>query len=242
MKTRTELFMIMAVPFLLSMAGCNVIQNATQHEFSDGTYRYKKPGESVERVYVTVREDTITTYPLLKEDGSKIADTSRPGTILLQDTVASALPKYGTLRKTSLDVDILSIIFKYRPGREEMPNQLNTNFNAALYLGYRKDYYSVRAFKSPMRVIHIRRVHFGFDAGLFAGFSSTAINPWVTDNNIESEYDGFVFQKGLGAFIGVEDFGFGLVLGFDSLLDENKKYWIYQGKPYIGFAIGLTLN
>jgi hypothetical protein len=232
----------LVILLLIVFSGCSFIENATKHDFADGAYRYRKPGEKVEKVFATVSEDTVTIYPLLKEEGRKVADTSRPTTILLQKVTATELPKYGTLRKTALDVDLMTIIFKYRPEVDDMPNQLNSNFNAALYLGYRKDYFRIQGFRSPMPVISIRKIHFGFDAGFYAGFSTAVINPWVTNNNIEAEYDGFVFQRGIGAFMGVEDFGFGLVLGFDSLLDENKKYWIYQRKPYIGFAIGLTLN
>ena len=34
----------------------------------------------------------------------------------------------------------------------------------------------------------------------------------------------------------------GLALGFDNLLDKNKKIWIYENKYWIGLTFGLNLN
>ena len=223
-------------------ASCSTIENATRHDFSDGNFSYKMPGEQPMKVYLTQNQDTITLYPLINKDGQKTADTSRPVPILLKEIEAKDVPSYGTLRKSSMDLDLLTILFKYRFGQEEMPNQLNSNINAAVYIGYRRDYFSIKSFKTPMPVLQVKRVHFGFDTGAFLGIGSTAMNPWVTGNAIESEYDGLILETGAGAFLGVEDFGFGIILGFDFLQDKNKEYWIYHGKPYLGFAIGLTIN
>lgn len=34
------------------------------------------------------------------------------------------------------------------------------------------------------------------------------------------------------------DFG----LGFDTLLDRNAQFWIYQERPWLGLMLGLNLN
>ena len=68
------------------------------------------------------------------------------------------------------------------------------------------------------------------------------MNPSVTNNQITTEYDGLVSSKGLAGIIGINNFTIGLALGYDNLLDANKKKWIYQGKPWIGLAFGLNLN
>ena len=68
------------------------------------------------------------------------------------------------------------------------------------------------------------------------------MNPWVTNNQIVTEYDGVVWSKGVAGIIAINNFTIGLAIGFDDLLDNNKKYWIYQAKPWVGFAFGLNLN
>ena len=48
--------------------------------------------------------------------------------------------------------------------------------------------------------------------------------------------------KGIAGLIGVGEFTFGAALGFDNLLDKNRKAWIYQDKPWIGFTVGFNIN
>jgi hypothetical protein len=68
------------------------------------------------------------------------------------------------------------------------------------------------------------------------------MNPFVTNNNIQSEYDGVVLTKGLAGLVGVGEFTFGASLGFDNLLDKNRKNWIYENKPWVGFSVGFNIN
>jgi hypothetical protein len=42
--------------------------------------------------------------------------------------------------------------------------------------------------------------------------------------------------------MGVNNASLGLLIGWDHLLDNNKEYWIYQGKPWFGIALGISLN
>jgi hypothetical protein len=51
-----------------------------------------------------------------------------------------------------------------------------------------------------------------------------------------------VLTKGIAGIIGLNNLTAGLAVGWDNLLDRNKKHWIYQGKPWIGFVFGLNLN
>jgi hypothetical protein len=68
------------------------------------------------------------------------------------------------------------------------------------------------------------------------------MNPFVTNNNIQSEYDGVVITKGIAGLIGVGEFTFGGAVGFDNLMDKNRNTWIYQGKPWLGFTVGFNIN
>ena len=82
--------------------------------------------------------------------------------------------------------------------------------------------------------------HSGFDFGLFAGFGITQINPTVTGDKITQEYDGIIFQKGVGLFMTLERMSVGIVLGFDNLMDSNKDVWLYNQKPYLGLCLGIA--
>ncbi len=109
-------------------------------------------------------------------------------------------------------------------------------------MGYRTDTYVLHYKDSPLGISKRNITHFGFSFGGYMGMGGTAMNPWVTNDQIALEYDGVVWTKGLAGIIALNNFTTGLALGWDHLLDKNKKYWIYQGKPWIGFVFGLNLN
>lgn len=68
------------------------------------------------------------------------------------------------------------------------------------------------------------------------------MNPFVTNDYIQSEYDGFIITKGIAGLIGVGEFTFGGAINFDQLMDKNRKAWIYQGKPWLGITVGFNIN
>ena len=78
--------------------------------------------------------------------------------------------------------------------------------------------------------------------GAFTGLGASRMDPWVTQNAIDIEYDGLVNVSGIAAIIGLDKLSFALTLGVDHLLDKNRKVWIYQGKTWLGLGIGLNLN
>jgi hypothetical protein len=49
-------------------------------------------------------------------------------------------------------------------------------------------------------------------------------------------------QSGVAAFLAIERFTYGISFGVDHLLDKNRKYWKYQGKPWIGLSLGFNLH
>lgn len=49
-------------------------------------------------------------------------------------------------------------------------------------------------------------------------------------------------MNGVGAFIAYKKLNFGVLCCVDKLLDQNAGIWICDGKPYLGFGIGLNLN
>jgi hypothetical protein len=64
----------------------------------------------------------------------------------------------------------------------------------------------------------------------------------VTQDQIAYEYDGVIWTKGIAAVMAVNNFTVGLAVGADWLLDRNRRFWIYQNRPWVGLAFGLNLN
>lgn len=229
---------IIAVTIMLS--SCSTSRETSKFQLSDGYYKSKVFNSGNAAVYIDNEEDTISIYLVNRQ--SKNVDTSLVSKKVFPQSVSSIALQPNTFKQNSFDVDFLTIPFKYRPAQKDFPRQFNTNLNGAVYLGYRNDIYQLRYKKTPLQKFQRQTQHYGFSFGLFTGLGGTTMNPSVTNNQITTEYDGVVWSKGLAGIIGINNFTIGLALGYDNLLDANKKKWIYQGKPWIGLAFGLNLN
>ncbi|MBC8156218.1 MAG: hypothetical protein H7Z72_25305 [Bacteroidetes bacterium] len=150
--------------------------------------------------------------------------------------------KSWTFQRTEVDIDVFTLPFKIRPAQAQLPPQLNSNFNAAVYVGRRIDLYNYR-WKSVTPTFDVRRLQSrGFGYGLFAGIGSVSINEFVTRSPIGIEYEGVVLNAGIATIYDARIFNIGLALGVDQLLDRNRQRWIYQQKPWFGVLFGLNLN
>jgi hypothetical protein len=223
-----------------TMLSCSTLKNSPKYKMTDGIYN-TKAGDRKTQAYIENADDSILVYRLeagwkIKPDNARsIKPVIYPGGV--DKEIAAS--RYW---KNSFDLDILTIPFKYRPSTSSFTPQLSNHLNGALYLGYRKDTYELSYKSNPLGKLHQRVTHLGFSAGIATGVGVTPLNPWVTDNNIDVEYDGFIWSKAVCLLVAVEKLNFGLALGMDHLLDSNRKYWIYQGKPYLGLTVGLNLN
>jgi hypothetical protein len=225
---------------VLLASRCAPVEKIAFHDLSSGYYKLKTPENQPSKVYVNVYDDSITVYKTIEEGNKKSVDTSaRRGTSI--PAIRKGDPFYGScFVKKSADIDLSTVLLKYRPARGGVPNQLNANLNAAIYVGFRKDYYKMVTRASPLYEESTFCSHAGFDFGLFAGFGITQINPTVTNDRISQEYDGIIFQKGVGLFFTLERMSVGIVLGFDNLMDGNKSVWLYNQKPYLGLSLGIA--
>jgi hypothetical protein len=150
--------------------------------------------------------------------------------------------RHVLLMRRQFDFDIFTLPFKIRPGREGLPLQLNTTFNAALYLGRRLDFYHLNRHRSPSgRTTPLIRTT-GIGYGLFTGLGSTLVTPDFTRQHAITDYEGMVLHAG-GAFIyDARIFNVGVAAGFDHLLGADGPHWVYQHKPWVGLLFGLDLN
>ena len=225
---------------LVSLYSCAPVEKIATHDFVPGYYKHKPVNDEPSKVYLNVIEDSIIIYPVVAE-GEKIQVDTSSLRMMHVPAIKKGTDFYGSsFVKKSVDFDLSTVLLKYRPARGEVPNQLNANLNAALYLGFRRDFYKMITKTSPLYIESTYCRHLGFDFGFFAGLGITPINPTVTSNGTDLEYDGIVFQKGIGAFITFDRMSAGIVLGFDNLLDENKAVWLYNQKPYFGLSIGIA--
>lgn len=226
----------------ISFTGCSMLNGTAKSELSDGVYQFKtENNKKARKIFLQVKADSLVIFPL-EQGQSASADTARPLVLEIKERGKEARRDYLIFRQPSFDVDVLTILFKYRPRQEGGPRQLNTDFNAAFYIGYRTDSYTLSYKPTPINTYTRNINHLGFSAGLFTGLGSTMIAPWFTNDQVQIEYDGLIFINGVAANVGYNEFTFGLGVGFDYLMDSNRRYWVYQGKPWIGFTLGLNLN
>jgi hypothetical protein len=224
----------------LTSFSCVSIKKISRHDFDSGYFKLKSPEAKPEKIYADFTGDSITVFSITGEGRLSEPDTlSSRGMNINKIRPGSFLNKYVFV-KNSLDMDLSTVLVKYRPASSGIPNQLNANLNGALYLGFRKDYHSFKSKISPLNVYKTQMRHIGFDAGVFAGLGITPVNYTVTNNHTLLEYDGIVFQKGIAGFITIEFMSVGIALGFDNLLDDNSKYWVFNQKPWIGLVLGIA--
>jgi hypothetical protein len=219
------------VGLIVMFSSCTGLQNVAKYELADGKYTLKMDSKKYD-CYVENNQDSIIIYKL----PSKIS-TSYP------NQMDVFLPAKQRLVKSSLDIDILTALFKIRPQvNNVLPTQLNANFNGNIYVGYRTDIYQIFYEKNPLDVYQRKINHFGFSGGLFVGLGNTAMNPSTTNNAIATEYDGITFQKGIAGIVAINKLTIGVSVGLDNLLSSDRKDWIYDNKPWVGLMLGLNLN
>lgn len=223
------------------LSGCSLLRQSPKYGFAEGYYKSRLFHKKEKNVYVVPGDDTIKIYTA-KSLQKEIVDTT--GSLKIAFPPNNKPLQYPDYRffKNTLDVDVLTIPFKYRPRIGDFPRQLNATFNGAVYFGFRSDSYQLTYTQTPLRVFKRHVMHFGYSVGVFSGFGTARIDEFVTNNNIAIQYDGVVNLSGIALIIGVNNLSVGLTAGVDHLLDPNRRYWVNQQKPWLGLSFGLNLN
>ena len=238
MSTPRKLFSIAC--FAAMACGCSVTGNSPKFIFADGYYRTELNGKKYKKYYVTTGTDSIKVYPA--HISRQMADTVNSITLFFPQHIQPANFAKKIFSAQSFDLDVISILFKYRPPSNSYPEQLNTNFNGALYAGYRNDRYTLSYGNTPLHVANRKIVHHGYSFGAFAGLGSARIDEFVTLRRINYEYDGVVFTPGVATELDFNKINFALLSGLDFLTDKNSHVWVNNKKVWIGIGIGLNLN
>jgi hypothetical protein len=230
-------YKIIFVALIIFFTSCNTLEKASMHGFNSGYYQLESKQKIEQNVYVAVTDEKIDVYHLTK----KKPDTNAFLTIPLKPADSIQLNPV-VFKKESLDVDITAILLKYRPSVYGLPGQMTTDFNVALYAGWRHDSFKIVSRMDPLGKNHTKINNWGYDFGFFAGPGTTLISPFTTQNEVIDEYSGMIIQSGIAGFIESNVASFGIALGFDSLLNSDRKVWIYNKKPWLGFIVGIALN
>jgi hypothetical protein len=223
-----------AVILLGLLSSCRVSTN--MEKLDEGYYQSVRIKENTTKVFQKRRvyvEDSLDIIRITHGD----KDTSNSERYY-SPNLSSSL--YLTRKK--FDIDVFTIPFKVRMSTNHFPPQLNSNFNAAVYLGQRYDFYKVAANKKIRNKTGRVNTTRGIGAGIFFGLGSATMNPFVTNNYINYEYDGLVFNAGLAAIYDSKVFNIGIAAGTDHLFDQNRKHWIYQNRIWLGVLFGMNLN
>lgn len=215
---------------------CSILEKASMHGLNSGFYNMHS-GQNTRKIYVDATEEKIDLYYLNEETTDKDKFLSIP--FKLSDSILTA-PLL--LKKRSLDIDITTVLLKYRPSVYGLPQQLTTEFNAALYAGLRHDNYKIISRIDPLGRSYNKVTKLGYDFGLFAGPGATLISPFTTNNHSTDEYSGMIIQTGFAGFLESNIASFGIAAGFDYLLNHDRHIWIYHNKPWIGFIVGIAFN
>jgi len=221
-------------------SGCVPIETLSNQDFDSGIYKFSSPGKNPEKVYLDIRGDSLIKYSLKKSDGTEKPDLGTGVGDATNNVVMGSYLYGGKISEVSVDIDLSTVLTKLRPATGGVPLQANTNLNAIIYLGVKKNIYVIKSRTSETKRTSSFIRHWGYDAGIFAGFGNTPVNPTTTADNITQEYDGLVFQKGVAAFIIIEKMAIGIALGYDNLMDNNSKFWIYNNKPWIGLVLAIA--
>jgi hypothetical protein len=225
-----------------SFTGCIALQQNSKHGFNDGIYQTKRFSQN--KVYILkIDEDTMAVFPVIEfSDSTAIITGKRINYTTLSKKLKDNKNTHGFYRP-SFDIDVMTIPVIYRPYTRGFPNQLTANFNGALFAGYRLDEYKLDYKRTPLNVYKLKVKHFGYSIGLFTGMGNTVIDGSTLGNpNFLLEYEGVLLITGLAANIAAGNFTFGISYGPDFLLDKYRNEWIYEGKPCVGFTVGLNLN
>jgi len=215
---------------------CSTLEKASLHGLNSDHYTMRHEGVS-RQVYVDVTDESIDIYPSEVKIPGKVPYRSVP--LKAHDSLL-AVPLQ--LKKQGLDIDITSILLKYRPGVNGLPSQLTADINVALYAGWRHDSYKITNRTDPLGKRQHKVENFGYDFGFFLGPGVTPVTPFTTNNATANEYSGMIIQAGFAGFLESNIASFGLAVGLDHLVNRDRKIWIYNRRPWIGFIVGIALN
>jgi hypothetical protein len=234
-KNQTPAFLILAAGLFL-FSGCSTLDKASMHGFTSGFYKTDSE-KGAKNVYIDVTDEKIDVYSRHKEKGIQEKFLSYS-----LKTFDSTLHTPLIFRKQSLDIDLTTILLKYRPSVYGLPPQLTSDLNLALYAGWRHDRFKTTIKTDALGKRHHKMTNLGYDFGVFSGPGTTPVNSSTTNNRTNHDYSAMIIQTGMAGFLESSMASFGFSVGFDYLLNKERKIWVYNNQLWVGFIVGIALN
>ncbi|HYF02082.1 MAG TPA: hypothetical protein VEC36_01805 [Patescibacteria group bacterium] len=225
-------FIFTLVSFAAIFQACTLLKDIPSDGLATGVYDHSF-GDSIYTSYLENIGDTVFVNVLNSQSFRFELPLKKDGGPDTQSHLFS---------RRTFDLDIITIPLKLRPSVGDFPPQLNTDFNGNIFIGSRWDNFIMEYGRSPIGTLHQEITHYGYSIGAFGGLGSTTMNPWVTNEAIEIEYDGVIALAGISGTVAINDFTLGMGIGIDFLLDKNRSVWIYEKKPWLGLTFGVNLN
>jgi hypothetical protein len=207
----------------LLLTSCSVVRNGSNSQLQTGEYFFRQEEKKYQKAFVDIQDDTVVVFEL----SGNLFPVQKGKTQIFQGR--------------GIDVDVITVPVKFRPGISNSPRQLNANINGNIFLGYRIDRFAIEFANTPAG-IRKNQKHRALSLGVFGGMGNAYVNPWTTNYQTTDEYEAFILSRGIALMAGINNLTVGLGVGWDYLTDRDKKIWIYQNKPWLGLTVGLNLN
>lgn len=218
----------------VTISSCALLEQSARHGLQEGHYMLQT-GETKQPVYVLPETDTLYVY---EREKSK----SQPKQRLLTIPAINGKLQPLMLKKQSLDIDITSVLLKYRRANPPFPPELTADFNLNMYAGWRFDRYKISRRTSVNGKESVEVKASGFDFGWLAGLGPTPVGPFNTGNLALNEYSALCFQTGMAAFLETSLVSVGAAAGLDFLTGPDRNAWIYHRKIWLGLVVGVALR
>jgi len=236
MKTYNKFIILISIAVIVFFTSCSTLEKASIHGFNSGYYKLESE-KKAHKVYLNITDDKIDVYQQTENKPGKDIFLSIPFA-----SSDSMLKMPLIFKKQSLDIDITTVLLKYRKSVYGLPGQLTSEFNASLYAGWRYDNFKIVRKMDPLGNSYHKIISHGYDIGFFAGPGVTQISPFTTQNKSDNEYSGMIIQTGIAGFLETNIASFGIAMGLDYLLNRDREIWIYNNKPWVGFIVGIAFN
>jgi hypothetical protein len=129
------------------------------------------------------------------------------------------------INKAGLVVGTATTLMKYRPGSNSRNPEIGNDINIGGLLGTR---FTANPYVNLYGLL-----------GLNIG--AVKLTPNNTRNTITEEINEFAFTPTAGFVIEVKGTQLGIFTGIDIASGSAYKSWIYRGRPWIGFGIGIGI-
>jgi len=186
-----------------------------------------------------------TALPIADCDPKTLDQSDSAGTAFVHYPKINRWPEqvnpWFRYHSITFDVDLFTVLFKYRFGQPQRAGQLLTTTNVGAYVGIRYDrarYRIIRnqfSFRSETRPLSV-------GLGGFVSLNPTTVNEYNTAGRFTGEYEALGINYGLASIFGYRSITAGLAFGLENLADANNTIWVYRNKPWLGLTIGLNIN